>query len=315
MGIIQFKQPTQLCGIINVTPDSFSDGGKYLACEAALAHAGTLIAQGASLLDIGGESTRPGSSYVDIQEEIKRVVPVIKAIKERYDIPISIDTWKSEVAQEALRAGADIVNDITGLLGDDNMAKVVADYQADVIMMFNPVIARPTHPSATIFSTFYRKQPFSEHELEEFLTLDIVTLMTRYFDKALCIAQKAGIEKHHISLDPGIGFGLTKRENLQLIQRLDVLHDLEYPIFLGVSRKRFIMNILEENGLNTDITSEQGYALRDVASAHLSAIAAAKGVEVVRVHDIMTHKVAQKIGTNIRFADTVDDVHLQAYKK
>ena len=138
---------TAICGIINVTPDSFSDGGQFFALEQALQQARKLIAEGASMLDIGGESTRPGSSYVEIEEEIQRVVPVIKAIRQESDVLISVDTWKSQVAEAALKAGANIVNDITGLMGAEKMAEVVAKAEAQVVIMFNPVMARPQHPS------------------------------------------------------------------------------------------------------------------------------------------------------------------------
>ena len=148
------KDRTLLCGILNVTPDSFSDGGRYQTVERALEQARKLIAEGARMLDIGGESTRPGSHFVEIQEEIQRVVPVIEAIRAESDILISVDTWKSEVARAALEAGADLVNDITGLLGDPQMARVIAEAGAGAILMFNPVMARPHHPSSMIFPTF-----------------------------------------------------------------------------------------------------------------------------------------------------------------
>ena len=145
---------TAICGIINVTPDSFSDGGQFYAIEEALKQARKLIAEGATILDIGGESTRPGSSYVEIEEEIQRVVPVIQAIRQESDVLISIDTWKSQVAEAALKAGAHIVNDITGLMGDEKMAEVVAKAGAQVVIMFNPVMVRPQHPSSLIFPHF-----------------------------------------------------------------------------------------------------------------------------------------------------------------
>lgn len=159
------KDRTLLCGILNVTPDSFSDGGRYQTVDRALEQARKLIAEGASILDIGGESTRPGSHFVEIQEEIQRVVPVIEAIRAESDILISVDTWKSEVARAALAAGADLVNDITGLLGDPQMAGVIAEAQAGAILMFNPVMARPHHPSSVIFPTFGFEPAFSSEEL------------------------------------------------------------------------------------------------------------------------------------------------------
>ena len=168
---------TAICGIINVTPDSFSDGGQFFALEQALQQARKLIAEGASMLDIGGESTRPGSSYVEIEEEIQRVVPVIKAIREESDVLISIDTWKSQVAEAALAAGANLVNDITGLMGDEKMADVVAKAGAKVVIMFNPVMARPQHPSSLIFPHFGFEQAFTEEELADFEKVPIEDLM------------------------------------------------------------------------------------------------------------------------------------------
>lgn len=170
-------QGTLLCGILNVTPDSFSDGGKYTSVDAALQQARKLIQEGAQILDIGGESTRPrtGSHYVEIQEEIDRVVPVIKAIRKESDVLISVDTWKSQVAVAALEAGADIVNDITGFLGDPKMATVVEEHEASAVLMFNPVMARPDHPSSTIFqllvlNQLLQKQSFKQWRKNRFKT-------------------------------------------------------------------------------------------------------------------------------------------------
>jgi len=253
---------TAICGIINVTPDSFSDGGQFFAVDQALQQARKLMAEGASMLDIGGESTRPGSSYVEIEEEIQRVVPVIKAIREESDVLISIDTWKSQVAEAALAAGADLVNDITGLMGDEKMADVVAKAGAQVVIMFNPVMIRPQHPSSLIFPRFGFGQAFTEEELADFEKMPIEDLMTAFFDRALARAEKAGISKGKIMLDPGIGFGLTKKENLLLLRDLEQLHQQGYPIFLGVSRKRFVLNILEENGFEVNPETEVGTRLR-----------------------------------------------------
>ena len=224
---------TAICGIINVTPDSFSDGGKFFALEQALEQARKLIAEGVSMLDIGGESTRPGSSYVEIEEEIQRVVPVIKAIRKESDVLISIDTWKSQVAEAALAAGANLVNDITGLMGDEKMAHVVAEARAKVVIMFNPVMARPQHPSSLIFPHFGFGQAFTVEELADFEKLPIEELMETFFERALARAEEVGIAQENILLDPGIGFGLTKKENLLLLRDLDKLHQKGYPIFLG----------------------------------------------------------------------------------
>ena len=305
---------TAICGIINVTPDSFSDGGQFFAIEEALKQARKLIAEGATILDIGGESTRPGSSYVEIEEEIQRVVPVIKAIRQESDVLISVDTWKSQVAEAALKAGAHIVNDITGLMGDEKMAEVVAKAGAQVVIMFNPVMARPQHPSSLIFPHFGFGEPFTKEDLDEFEKLPVEELMTAFFDRALVRAEKAGISKENIMLDPGIGFGLTKKENLILLRDLGKLHKMGYPIFLGVSRKRFVINILEENGFEVSPDTEAGFRNRDIASAHVTSIAARQGVEVVRVHDVASHRMAVEIASAIRLADEAEDLDLKQYK-
>ena len=305
---------TAICGIINVTPDSFSDGGQFFAVEQALQQARKLIAEGASMLDIGGESTRPGSSYVEIEEEIQRVLPVIKAIRKESDVLISIDTWKSQVAEAALAAGANLVNDITGLMGDEKMAHVVAKAGAQVVIMFNPVMARPQHPSSQIFPRFGFGQAFTEKELAYFEKLSIEGLMKAFFERALVRANQAGIAKDKIMLDPGIGFGLTKKENLVLLRDLDKLHQQGYPIFLGVSRKRFVINILEENGFEVNPETEVGFRNRDTASAHVTSIAARQGVEVVRVHDVASHKMAVEIASAIRLADDAENLDLKQYK-
>jgi len=305
---------TAICGIINVTPDSFSDGGQFFAVGQALQQARKLIAEGASMLDIGGESTRPGSSYVEIEEEIQRVLPVIKAIRKESDVLISIDTWKSQVAEAALAAGANLVNDITGLMGDEKMAQVVAKAGAQVVIMFNPVMARPQHPSSQIFPRFGFGQAFTEKELADFEKLSIEELLKAFFDRALVRAEKAGIAEDKIMLDPGIGFGLTKKENLLLLRDLDKLHQEGYPIFLGVSRKRFVINILEENGFEVNPETEVGFRNRDTASAHVTSIAARQGVEVVRVHDVASHKMAVEIASAIRLADEAENLDLKQYK-
>ena len=305
---------TSICGIINVTPDSFSDGGQFFAVEEALKQARKLIAEGATILDIGGESTRPGSSYVEIEEEIQRVVPVIQAIRQESDVQISVDTWKSQVAEAALRAGANIVNDITGLMGDEKMAEVVARAGAQVVIMFNPVMARPQHPSSLIFPHFGFGETLTKEDLADFEQLPVEELMTAFFDRALARAKKAGISKGNIMLDPGIGFGLTKKENLILLRDLGKLHKMGYPIFLGVSRKRFVINILEENGFEVNPDTEAGFRNRDIASAHVTSIAARQGVEVVRVHDVASHKMAVEIASAIRLADHAENLDLKQYK-
>ena len=241
-------------------------------------------------------------------------VPVIEAIRAESDILISVDTWKSEVARAALEAGADLVNDITGLLGDPQMAGVIAEAQAGAILMFNPVIARPHHPSSVIFPTFGFEPVFSSEELAQFEGLSIKDCMWTFFAKSLERAEEAGLSQEQLFLDPGIGFGLTKRENLQLLQDLTTIHAKGYPIFLGVSRKRFVVNILEEEGFETNPETKEGFYNRDLASSHLTSMAASQGVEIVRVHDIPLHKMAVAIGSAIYQADQAQDLHLKQYR-
>ncbi|MDO4794304.1 MAG: dihydropteroate synthase, partial [Filifactor alocis] len=186
--------------------------------------------------------------------------------------------------------------------------------EAGAILMFNPVIARPEHPGSKIFPTFGEKNPFTAQELGDFEVLDIITLMKRYFDKSLERAFKGGIPRERLMLDPGIGFGLTKRENLVLIKD-DTISEMGYCTFLGVSRKRFISNILEENGFEIDPQTEEGLENRDEASAKLSAIAAFKGVEILRVHTVRKHLMATKIADSLRLAHEMEDINFQAYKK
>ena len=311
---IKHGDKTRICGIVNVTPDSFSDGGKWNNIDAALKHSQELIDQGASILDIGGESTRPGSTYVEIEKEIERVVPVVEAIKKEMDVAISVDTWKADVAKAAIEAGADIINDITGFLGDPKMADVVADSKAGAIVMFNPVIARPEHKSAKIFPKFGNNDVFNQEEYKKMQDMPILDLMDFYFKKSLELAKKAGIEDQRIMLDPGIGFGLTKVENLKLINNVERIYDLGYTIFLGVSRKRFIVNMLNEININMDENTEEGFRNRDMGSAVLSSIASYKDVEVVRVHSIEEHKMAIEIAHNLKIADSLEDVDFGAYK-
>ena len=307
---------TALCGILNVTPDSFSDGGKYNTVEKALEQARKMIAQGAHLLDIGGESTRPrpGSHFVDIEAEIGRVVPVIEALRRETDILISVDTWKASVAEAALAAGANIINDITGLLGDERIAAVAAKAGAPVIVMFNPVMARPQHASSKIFPEFGFGSAFTKEELSLFAELPIAELMWKCFEKSLKVAENAGLSRDNIMLDPGIGFGLTKRENLLLLQELDSLHQAGFPIFLGVSRKRFLVSILEENDFEVNPETQEGFENRDTASAHLTSLAASRGVEVVRVHEVAKHRMAAAVGDAIRLAQQTEDLNLGQYK-
>lgn len=308
---IESNKETILCGIINVTPDSFSDGGKYFSLDNAIKRAKDLIKDGAKMLDIGGESTRPGSSFVEIKDEINRVVPVIKEIRKFSNILISVDTWKSEVAKAAIESGADIINDITGFLGDKNMAKVISKTKAGAILMFNPVIARPNHEGSKIFPKFTFEDVDDFKNIEN---IDILDLCFKYFEKSLDIAKENNIDSSKIMLDPGIGFGLTKRENFILLKNLRKIKEKGYPIFLGVSRKRFITNILSENNFEINKETKEGISNLDIASSYISAIAALENVLVLRVHDIKYHLMATKIIDSLRLCDSLEDINFKAYK-
>ncbi|WP_138160109.1 dihydropteroate synthase [Peptoniphilus catoniae] len=305
---------TMICGIINVTPDSFSDGGKYFGRDKALKRAEELIKDGADMLDIGGESTRPGSTYVNIDEEIDRVAPVVRELRNITDLPLSVDTWKAAVAKAAIEEGADIINDITGFLGDKNMAETIGLSSTAAIVMFNPVIARPNHPSSKIFPSFGAQGVFSQDELKDFRNMEIVKLMKEYFKKSLDLAKKYNIPKERIMLDPGIGFGLTKKENLILINEIDVIREMGFFTFLGVSRKRFVQNIIETSGFETNPESTEGFENRDEASSVLTSIATLKGVEAVRVHTLKHHKLARDVASAVRFAKDMEDINFGSYK-
>ena len=252
---------TYIMGILNVTPDSFSDGGKFNEIEAAVAQAKKLVEDGADIIDIGGESTRPGAEYVTEEEEIKRVVPIIKAIKEQLDVIISIDTYKSKTAEEAVKAGADIINDIWGAKYDKNIAKVAAKYNVPIILMHN-------------------RQPKPYENLMKDVVADL--------QESIDIAIEAGVKKENIILDPGIGFGKTYEQNLEVLKRLGELKDLGYPVLLGTSKKSVIGNTLDlppkERVEGTIATTVLG--IRD-------------GVDIVRVHDVEKNLRAAKMADAI----------------
>lgn len=236
-----------IMGILNVTPDSFSDGGKFNSIDKALFHAEEMIKEGASIIDVGGESTRPGYTFVSVEEEIERVAPVIEEITKRFDTTISIDTYKSEVARAALAAGAHIVNDIHGFRYDSNMANVTKEFEAGAVLMAN----------------------FSDKKPEE----DILSYEAICYEKSLKLAFDAGLSMEQILLDPGVGFGTNRDEDLALIRNLDS-HD---RILLGVSRKRIVAHLIERE----TIASE-----RVTGSVALALAGAARGIKVIRVHDV-----------------------------
>lgn len=243
---------TYIMGILNVTPDSFSDGGKFNEIEAAVAQAKKLIKDGADIIDIGGESTRPGAEYVTEEEEIKRVVPIIKAIKEQLDVIISIDTYKSKTAEEAVKAGADIINDIWGAKYDKNIAKVAAKYNVPIILMHN-------------------RQPKPYENLMKDVVADL--------QESIDIAIKAGVKKENIILDPGIGFAKTYEENLIVMNNCEIIKEMGYPILLGTSRKSMI-------GLTLNLPVNE----RVEGTLATTVMGIMKGLEFVRVHDVLENK-------------------------
>lgn len=245
---------TYVMGILNVTPDSFSDGGKWNSMDAALEHAEQMIADGADILDIGGESTRPGYTLLPDEEEIARVVPVIEAVKQRFDIPVSVDTYKSGVAKAALAVGADLVNDIWGLKYDPKMAGVIAEAGVPCCLMHN------------------RKEAVYDDYLPD--VLDDLRACVR-------LAKDAGIAEENIILDPGIGFGKTLEHNLILTNHVELLHELGYPILLGTSRKSMI-------GKTLDLPSDQ----REEGTIATTVMGVMKGCMFVRVHNVKGNRRA-----------------------
>lgn len=239
---------TYVMGILNVTPDSFSDGGKWNQLDAALRHAEEMIRDGAAILDIGGESTRPGYTMISEEAEITRVVPVIEAIKSRFDIPVSIDTYKSAVAKAAIDAGADLVNDIWGMKYDLQMAHVVAETGVACCLMHN------------------REKPVYEDFIGD-VCVDLAA--------SIALAKAAGVPDEKIIVDPGIGFGKTLEQNLYLTNHVERLHRLGYPILLGTSRKSMI-------GLTLDLPREE----REEGTLVTTVFGVLKGCAFVRVHDV-----------------------------
>ncbi|MBM4070290.1 MAG: dihydropteroate synthase [Planctomycetes bacterium] len=243
-------------GIVNVTPDSFSDGGRYLDHAAAIAHGLKLSADGADILDIGGESTRPGADVVSPDEELRRVVPVVEALVKQSATPISVDTSKAEVARRCLEAGALIVNDVTALAGDPAMLATAREHQAGVVLM---------HMRGTP-----RNMQQSPHYD------DVMADITRFFMERSAAVTRQGIDAARIALDPGIGFGKTGPHNMEILARLSEFQRLGRPVCLGVSRKAFIGKILER---------PPGERLPGSLAAVLFA-QANKAVQIVRAHDV-----------------------------
>jgi dihydropteroate synthase len=252
--VFDLENEMYIMGILNVTPDSFSDGGRFNNIESAVQHAEQMINEGADIIDVGGESTRPGYTLISDEEEISRVVPVIKAIKEKLDVPVSIDTYKSKVARAAIEAGADLVNDIWGLKYDSEMADVIVKYNVPCCLMHN------------------RKEAVYEDYLR-----DVVADLQECID----IAHRAGIKSENIILDPGVGFGKTYEQNLSIINHLEDIKNMGYPVLLGTSRKSVV-------GLTLDVPAGE----RMVGTAVTTVVGVMKGCAIYRVHDCLENKQA-----------------------
>lgn len=244
--------------ILNITPDSFSDGGKFFSLDEALKQTEKFIEEGADIIDIGGESTRPNSARISVEEEFRRVVPIIKAISKQFDIAVSIDTSKSEVAEKAVEAGAEIINDISGLLFDEKIGAVAAKYKTGLILM---------HLRGD-FETMHKLSPVE----------DILAEVSKGFRQSLEKAKGFGIAENHIALDVGIGFGKTFEQNLELLGKLDKLvkEFPGFPMLVGASRKSFLGKILG------DVPTDQ----RLPGSLTSAAIAVWNGARILRVHDV-----------------------------
>jgi dihydropteroate synthase len=244
-----------LMGILNVTPDSFSDGGLFFDHQAAIEHGQQLVAEGADILDIGGESSRPGAWPVSAEEELRRVIPVVTALAERVSVPISIDTSKAAVAREAIAAGASIVNDITALRGDPQMVEVVRDTGVGVCVM---------HMKGT-----------PQTMQQEAVYRDVVAEVTGFLESRCRQLEMAGIKRDHIAIDPGLGFAKTPLHNWQIIAGLQRLRDLGHPLIIGHSRKRFLREI---------VGTDPRCILQ--ATVGVGVLLAAAGIDVLRIHDV-----------------------------
>ena len=264
-------------GILNVTPNSFSDGGRFLALDDALVHAEQMIAEGADIIDVGGESTRPGGEPISAEEEIARVVPVIEALAKRVDTPLSVDTTKSEVARAALDAGAAIVNDISALRFDFYIADAVARAGAGLVLM---------HSRGTP-ATLHRLPPVA----------DIMHEVTSSLRASVHMAERRGVKPESIVIDPGIGFGKSQEQNLELIAKLDQLIAAfpDYPILVGTSRKSFIGRILADDSGTPAPAEDRLYGTIATITA-----AVLKRAEIVRVHDVGPAREAIRVAESIR---------------
>ncbi len=260
-----FSHSPRIMAIINATPDSFSDGGKHKNLNDAVNWALQLAEEGADILDIGGESSRPFSEPVRVDEELSRVIPLIKSIRQKTNLPISIDTTKAEVAKEAIFAGANMINDISALRFDPIMAETVAQHQLPVVIMH--MLGTPKT---------MQKSPYYE---------DVILDILNFFDERVSFALSQGIDKHNILLDPGIGFGKTTEHNLKILNHLDQFKKTGFPLLIGLSRKAFLGTI----------TGEKEPSNRDIETLCANIWAIMKGADILRVHNVRQCKKAIQI--------------------
>ncbi|MGJ9385084.1 dihydropteroate synthase [Salipaludibacillus sp. CF4.18] len=246
---LDFSEKTAIMGILNTTPDSFSDGGNFNETDAAVIRAKEMVSQGATIIDIGGESTRPGATLVDAEEELKRVIPVIKAVREAVNVPISIDTYKAVVAEKAIQAGANMINDVWGCKKDQRMASVAATYGVPIIVMHN------------------REKADYKNLIED---------MQSDLKESIEICLQAGVRREQIILDPGIGFAKTYQDNMQVMRELEVFTRMGYPVLLGTSRKSLISKTL-------DVPVNE----RMEGTGATVCLGIEKGCDIVRVHDVL----------------------------
>ena len=250
-----------LMGILNSTPDSFSDGSSFFEFEDALAKARKFVVEGTDWIDIGGESSGPDSSEVPLEEELRRVIPLIKAVRSESDIWISVDTWKAEVARQSLHAGADAVNDVSALRADKEMASVIAEYKVPVVLMYS----KDSTPRTTRNHFEYR---------------DVIQSIISFFKERLEYANSNGIQKSQVVIDPGMGFFISGKEkySFEVIRRISELHEFDLPLLLGPSRKSFLAEVSNGRSLN--------FSERDFPCALVSSIALWQGVSVLRLHEV-----------------------------
>jgi dihydropteroate synthase len=271
--VIAWKDRPLIMGVLNVTPDSFFNGGKHNTTGEAIRHALSMIDEGADIIDVGGESTRPFSESVPIEEELKRVIPVVEGIRARSDCTISIDTYKAKVAREACNAGADIVNDISGLSFDKDMADAVCDLGVQTVVM---------HMKGTPGNM--QKDPHYE---------DVISEIKAFFKERIEFAQKHGIANERIILDPGIGFGKRMQDNLTIIKKLKAFKELEMPLLIGTSMKSFIGHVTD-----SPLEERMEGALASVA------ISVWNGADIVRVHDVKSARKVVRLVSAIMKAES-----------